>query len=132
MSEATILVVDDDPDIRDTTHVALERAGYSVVTAANGFEAIGAARVAKPDVILLDVMMPRENGYRVARILREDEAAGVYERPNRIALLTARDLSSDPEREQLFQDFAKPDRVIYKPFELDDLLAEIAALLSDA
>ena len=131
MSEPTILVVDDDPDILETTKVALGRSGYDVITAVNGFEAIGAARIRKPDLILLDVMLPRENGYRVARTLREDEAAGVYSQPNSIILLTARDLSTDPDREQLFQNFAKPDRVIYKPFDLDELLEQIETLLAE-
>jgi CheY-like chemotaxis protein len=131
MSEPTILVVDDDPDILVTTEVALSRSGYAVITATNGFEAVGAARIRKPDLILLDVMMPEENGYRVARILREDEQLGVYERPNLIVLVTARDLSTSPDREELFQDFAKPDRVIYKPFDLDDLLQQVAELLED-
>ena len=68
---------------------------------------------------------------RVARTLREDEAAGVYSQPNSIILLTARDLSTDPDREQLFQNFAKPDRVIYKPFDLDELLEQIETLLAE-
>lgn len=130
MSDATVLLVDDDPDILITNKVALERAGYKVITATNGFEALGAARARKPDLILLDVMMPGENGYRVARILREDEAAGVYERPNRIVLVTARDLSNFPDREEMFRDFAKPDRVIYKPFDLDDLVTQVGELLT--
>ncbi|MFV2072545.1 MAG: response regulator [Thermoanaerobaculales bacterium] len=131
MSNATILVVDDDPDILETTKVALERSGYEVVTATNGFEALGAARIRKPDLILLDVMLPEENGYRVARALREDEEIGVYERPNRIILVTARDLSTEPDREQMFQDFAQPDRVIYKPFDLDNLLRQVEELLAE-
>jgi len=131
MSQQTILVVDDDPDILMTTQVALDRSGYEVITATNGFEAVGAARVRKPDLILLDVMLPEENGYRVARILREDEACGVYERPNLIVLVTARDLSSAPDREEMFRDFAKPDRVIYKPFDLDDLMGQVAELLAN-
>jgi CheY-like chemotaxis protein len=130
MSEKKVLVVDDEPDILETTKVLLERKGYEVVTATNGFEALGAARICKPDLIILDVMLPGENGYRVSRALREDEALGVYERPNRIILVTARNLSTDPEREQLFQDFAKPDRVIYKPFDLDDLIDQVGELIS--
>ena len=130
MSETTILVVDDDQDIQVTTKVALSRAGYNVITASNGFEAVGAVRLRKPDLVLLDVMMPEENGYRVARTIREDEEKGVYEKPNLIVLVTARDLSATPDREELFQDFAKPDRVIYKPFDLDDLIGQVAELLA--
>jgi CheY-like chemotaxis protein len=131
MTKATILVVDDDPDILSTTRVALERAGYEVLTAANGLEGLGAVRISRPDLVLLDVMLPGENGYRVARAIREDEAAGVYEHRNRIILFTARDLSNEPDREQMFSDFAQPDRVIYKPFDLDDLMAQIEQLLNE-
>lgn len=131
MSRSKILLVDDDPDILETTKVALERADYEVLTATNGLEALGSVRISRPDLILLDVMLPGENGYRVARTIREDEDAGVYDRPNRIILVTARDLSNDPEREELFGDFARPDRVVYKPFELEDLLRQIEELLSE-
>lgn len=131
MSRSKILLVDDDPDILETTKVALERADYEVLTATNGLEALGSVRISRPDLILLDVMLPGENGYRVARTIREDEDAGVYDRPNRIILVTARDLSNDPEREKLFGDFARPDRVVYKPFELGDLLRQIEELLGE-
>ncbi len=131
MSRSKILLVDDDPDILETTKVALERADYEVLTATNGLEALGSVRISRPDLILLDVMLPGENGYRVARTIREDEDAGVYDRRNRIILVTARDLSNDPEREELFGDFARPDRVVYKPFELEDLLRQIEELLSE-
>jgi len=131
MSRSKILLVDDDPDILETTKVALERADYEVLTATNGLEALGSVRISRPDLILLDVMLPGENGYRVARTIREDEDAGVYDRRNRIILVTARDLSNDLEREELFGDFARPDRVVYKPFELEDLLQQIEELLSE-
>jgi len=125
MNPVKILLVDDDEDILETTRVALERAGYEVVTATNGLEALGAVRIKRPDLILLDVMLPGENGYRVARAIREDEETGVYERRNKIILVTARDLSNEPDREELFKDFARPDGVVYKPFELSDLLRKI-------
>ena len=83
----------------------------------------------RPDLILLDVMMPRENGYRVARRLREAQAAGLLADDLRIVLLTARKLDHDPERERLFEEFARPDLVIYKPFDIDHLLSAIRALL---
>ncbi len=131
MTKATILLVDDDLDILETTKVALERAGFEVLTATNGLEALGAVRISRPDLILLDVMLPGENGYRVARAIREDEETGVYERRNKIILVTARDLSTDPDREDIFQDFARPDDVVYKPFDLHDLLLKVRELLEE-
>jgi two-component system response regulator MprA len=132
MSKAKIVLVDDEPDILQTVQRALEFDDYEVITATNGLEALGAVRVHKPDLVLLDVMLPGENGYRVARAIREDEEKGVYERRIPIVLVTARDLSADPEREEMFMGFTQADEVVYKPFELDDLLALVARLLEAA
>jgi CheY-like chemotaxis protein len=66
-----ILVVDDEPDIRVTTQVLLELYGHTVETAANGAEAVQAARNGKPDVVLLDLSMPVMDGFTAARKLRE-------------------------------------------------------------
>jgi CheY-like chemotaxis protein len=132
MSKGRILVVDDEPDILQTVQGILELEGYEVVTAVNGLEGLGAARMHKPDLVLLDVMLPGENGYRVARAIREDEERGVYERPIPIVLVTARDLSADPEREKMFMDFSKADHVLYKPFEFDHLLRLVDRLIDSA
>lgn len=75
-------------------------------------------------------MMPRENGYRVARTLREDERRGVYPQGLKIALLTARDLSSEPDREEIFLEFSRADLMLYKPFDLEELVDRIGALLA--
>jgi|APCry4251928276_1046603.scaffolds.fasta_scaffold442813_1 CheY-like chemotaxis protein len=129
MSKAKILLVDDEPDIIETVQYALEREGYTVVTATNGLEAIGAARIHVPDLILLDVMLPGENGYRVARTIREDADAGLYPHPIPVVLVTARDLSLDPEREKMFKEFSRAELVVYKPFDLDDLLSLVEKLV---
>jgi DNA-binding response OmpR family regulator len=125
-----VLVVDDEPDLVESLTFLLEGADWQVETASDGYAALGAALVFRPDVILLDVMMPRENGYRVARRVREAQAAGLLPRTTRIVLLTARKLDHDPERERLFEHFARPDLVIYKPFDVDHLLAAVADLLA--
>lgn len=75
-------------------------------------------------------MMPRENGYRVARSLREDERRGVYPAGLKIVLLTARNLSSDPDREQIFLEFSRADRMLYKPFDLEELVTQVARLFT--
>ncbi len=125
----TILLVDDEPDVVDTVMFRLKQEGYEILTASDGLEALEAARLHQPDLLILDVMLPGENGYRVAHMLREEQKAGTYAKPLPIILLTARDLSSDPEREKIFMDFSGADRVIYKPFELDDLAEQVAELL---
>ena len=130
MSAPKILLVDDEPDVLETVEFCLKQEGYDVVTACNGLEGLGAVRTQKPDLVILDVMMPGENGYRVAQMIREDEAAGRRKEKIRIILLTARDLSSDPEREKMFMDFSQANLMMYKPFEMDDLVSRINELLA--
>lgn len=127
---AKILVVDDELDVLETVKYRLEQAGHEVETSGDGIQALGMVRAEQPDLLLLDVMLPGENGYRVAHYIREDESAGVYTRRLPIILLTARDLSADPDREKMFMDFSGADRVIYKPFDLDDLVRQVEELLA--
>ena len=122
MCKAKVLLVDDEPDIVETVEYVLRREGYEVVTATNGVEAIEAARRHLPDVVLLDVMLPGENGYRVARTIRDDERSGTIPKRLAVILVTARDLSMDAEGEREFTRYCEPDLVIYKPFDIDDLL----------
>lgn len=129
MSKPKILIVDDEADVRETIEFCLAAAGYEVQTAANGLEGLGMVRAQPPDLAILDVMMPGENGYRVAKMIREDEAAAGSSSRMPIILLTARDLSGDPEREQMFMDFSQADRMMYKPFDIDNLLSEVGELL---
>jgi PleD family two-component response regulator len=68
----SILVVDDEPHIRQILQFTLEKAGYHVVTCADGNEALGRMAALKPSLVLLDVMMPRMDGYEVCRKMRED------------------------------------------------------------
>ena len=130
MSSATILVADDEPDVVESLRFRLQQEGWEVVTAIDGLEALGTARSARPDLVLLDVMMPRENGYRISRMLREDEARGVYSEGLRIVLLTARNLAFEPERERIFLEFSGADLMLYKPFDLEELVERIGDLLA--
>ncbi len=67
-----ILVVEDNPDLRDLLRQTLEQAGYAVATASNGLEALASARSAVPDLLLLDLVLPELNGFSVCEILRRE------------------------------------------------------------
>ena len=130
MSLPKILVADDEPDVVETLQYRLMQEGYEVITATDGLEALGAARSGQPDLVLMDVMMPRENGYRVSRMLREDEDRGAYPKGLKLVLLTARNLASEPDRERIFLDFSRADLMLYKPFDLEELVARVGDLLA--
>ena len=72
MSQPTILVVEDSPTVRRNTVNVLEEAGYRVVTANDGEEAIAAAEAHQPDAVVLDIILPKKNGYQVCRQLKQN------------------------------------------------------------
>src|SRR3954467_15886022 len=114
-----ILVVDDEPAVRDSLDRALRLEGYKVDLAADGREALDALADDSPDAVVLDVMMPRVDGLEVCRRMR---AAG-----NRtpVLVLTARDGVADRVKGL----DAGADDYLVKPFALDELLARLRALL---
>jgi CheY-like chemotaxis protein len=130
MPKPKILVVDDEPDIITSIQFCLEQEGYDVLTACDGAKALKTVRSIEPDLIVLDVMMPKENGYRVSRRIREAEKYGKFSKRIPIILLTARNLKGDPEREKHFMDFSQADYMMYKPFEMDELIDKIRGLVT--
>jgi DNA-binding response OmpR family regulator len=68
-----ILIVDDEPDVASLLNLMLKSKGYETITAGDGQEALEKARREKPDLIVLDIMLPRLDGYKVARMLKFDE-----------------------------------------------------------
>jgi two-component system response regulator MtrA len=118
----TVLVADDDEDILQLVSFRLERAGYNVVTAADGQQAIAAAREHKPDLAVLDVMMPGLNGYEVTRQLRADAATADIP----VILLTARVQEADVSRG--FE--AGADDYLRKPFSPQELRSRVQAILA--
>lgn len=130
MSEAAkILVVDDKKDIVETVSYCLCEEGFAVSTAFDGSDALDKARAEQPDLIVLDVMLPRENGYQVARYLREDRKEGRIAKRPRVLLLTARTVS-DRQREDFLLTWSGADAVMYKPFDLEELVDCVKQLLS--
>jgi len=71
---AKILIAEDEPDIRDLVTFTLQFAGHSVVAVGNGADAVAAARLEKPDLILMDVRMPRMTGYEACTLMKADPA----------------------------------------------------------
>jgi len=118
-SEARLLVVDDEPTILELLAGTLRFAGFDVLTAVSGAEALRAAAAAKPDLILLDVMMPDCDGFDVIRRIR----AGGPRIP--VIFLTAR----DSVHERVTGLTLGGDDYVTKPFSLDEVLARIRAVL---
>ena len=117
-----VLVVDDEPNIRELVQVALKFHGCSVTTAATGKEALRQADAGQPDLIVLDVMLPDMDGFEVCRRLR---AAG-NEVP--VIFLTARDTSSDTVTGLALGG----DDYVTKPFSVEALVARVRAVLRRA
>src|SRR5881398_1270519 len=117
-----VLVVDDDPQLREALSRALELDGYDVSTASNGVKALDAISTERPDVMVLDVMMPYVGGLDVCRTLRD--------RKDRlpILVLTARDEVGD----RVAGLDAGADDYLAKPFALEELRARLRALLRRA
>ncbi len=128
-SKPRVLVVDDQRDIVETIGFCLEQEGCEVLTAYDGEEALAVARQAHPDVIVLDVMLPKENGYQVSRYLREDEKAGKLPKRARILMLTARTVP-EKEREEFLQTWSGADAFMYKPFDMDELVRRVRTMLA--
>ena len=116
-----VLVADDDDDIRSLVIFRLERSGYRTVVARDGEEALALALERRPDLAVLDVMMPKLDGYEVTRRLRREDAT----RAMPVILLTARVQDADVARG--FESGA--DDYIRKPFSPQELCARVQAIL---
>jgi DNA-binding response OmpR family regulator len=116
-----ILIADDDPDILALVSFRLERAGYEVVQARNGEEAVQLALARRPDLAVIDVMMPRIDGYEATRQLRRQEETSWMP----IILLTAR-----VQEEDIARGFdAGADDYVRKPFSPQELGSRVQAAL---
>ena len=119
---ATILIIDDDSSVRKVAQFRLERAGYRILTAANGEEGLELAKAQQPDAILLDILMPKMDGREVLRRLKADPAMHVIP----VILLTV------VEAHDELYDPIGPGWVdrISKPYNPDHLLQKVQAVLT--
>jgi two-component system, OmpR family, response regulator MtrA len=119
--DARILLVEDDPSIREVTAIGLGAAGFVVTTAADGVEGLERFRAEPADLVLLDVMLPRLDGYEVCRQIRKTSTVPVV-------MLTARGDTMDV----VVGLEAGADDYVRKPFDLPELIARIRAALRRA
>jgi two-component system OmpR family response regulator len=117
--DARLLVVEDDPNIVELLSASLRFAGFTVSTATSGMAAIEAAREVRPDLVVLDVMLPDLDGFEVIRRMRGE---GVR---TPVVFLTARDATEDKIRGLTLGG----DDYVTKPFSLEELTARIRAVL---
>lgn len=118
---AKILVVEDDPNLLSTLRYNLKKEGYNEVTAIDGAEALDVARREKPDLIILDIMLPKLSGFEVCRILRKEMTIPIL-------MLTAK----DEEVDKIVGLEIGADDYMTKPFSMRELLARIRAMLRRA
>lgn len=118
-AEAKLLVVDDEFNILELLATSLRFAGFEVVTAGNGREALEKAHAENPDLIVLDVMMPGMDGFEVTRRLRENGTT------TPVLFLTAKDATEN----KVTGLGAGGDDYVTKPFSLDEVIARIRAIL---
>ena len=121
MMKAKILVVDDEPDVVQLIEYNLKSAGYDVVAASDGREALAKARSSQPDLIILDLMLPEVEGLDVCKVLRRDPATASIP----IVMLTAK--ASETDRVLGFELGA--DDYVTKPFSPRELVLRVKRLL---
>lgn len=119
-----ILIVDDEPNIVLSLEFLMKREGFQVMVAADGDAALEQVAAFGPDLVLLDVMMPKKSGYEVCEILRADpERAGM-----KIVMLTAKGRDTEAAKGMALG----ADAYVTKPFSTKDLVVQVKSLLSGA
>ncbi len=121
MSNKKILVVDDEVDLVETVRFPLEREGYAVLVSYNGEDALQQARKEKPDLILLDIMLPKLDGFKVCRLLKFDERYKYIP----VLMMTAK----TQEKDKSLGMETGADEYVTKPFDVDQLMAKVRSYL---
>ena len=119
-----VLIVDDEEDLVIALGARLKAGGYEILVARDGLEALTKARTLNPDLILLDLMLPKMDGYKVARLLKFDQRYAAIP----ILMLTARGQEMDQDLGRQ----AGADDYMVKPFDSTELMERIKELLEKA
>lgn len=119
-----ILLVDDEPQLVEMVKMRLEANNYEVILARDGEQALEKARGEKPDLIILDIMLPKLDGYKVCRMLKFDDKYSSIP----VIMFTAR----SQESEKSMGEEVGADAYIIKPFEPQMLLSKIKELLKES
>jgi two-component system OmpR family response regulator len=118
MADIKVLVVEDDPNLLTALKYNLQKESYAVLTASDGEMALDVARREKPDLIILDIMLPKLNGFEVCRILRKEMTTPIL-------MLTAK----AEETDKVVGLEIGADDYVTKPFSIRELMARVRALL---
>jgi DNA-binding response OmpR family regulator len=122
MEKRKILVVDDEVDLVKTIKFSLELEGYKVLVSYNGEDALNQARKENPDLLLLDIMLPKLDGYKVCRLLKFDEQ---YKHIP-ILMMTAK----TQEKDKLMGKETGANEYITKPFDMEELMEKVKTYLN--
>ena len=114
-----ILIVDDDPEIIESIRITLESKGYEVMIARNGNIGLAMAEKSRPDLVILDMMMPKRSGFLVLEALRKD-----LSNPVKVIMITA----NEGSRHKAYAEELGVDDYIRKPFPMDRLLEAVNRL----
>jgi len=124
-----ILVVDDDPDILDAVTMILETKGYQAISARNGLEALAKLGVEKPALMILDLLMPKMDGFAVYKELQTPKWSKYRDMPI-LVLTSVREEASRRRYELETGEELRVDYYMEKPFSPDTLLKKVAKLIS--
>lgn len=120
-SGTKVMVIDDSQTIRRTAETLLSREGYAVITASDGYEALGKIVDHHPDVIFIDIMMPRLDGYQVCALIKGNPAYS----STPVIMLSSKDGVFDRARGRI----VGSDRYLTKPFTRDEILAAVKSFV---
>ncbi len=118
-----VLVVDDDPEITESIRYALDTAGYSVTVAKDGNQCVAVAETKKPDLLILDLMMPKRSGFLVLERLRQNE-----QDPVPVIMITG----NEGNRHRAYAELLGVSEYINKPFTMDRLLESVTGLIGSS
>src|SRR4030043_1779245 len=122
MEKRKILLVDDEVDLVKTIKFSLELEGYKVLVSYNGEDALNQSRKENPDLILLDIMLPKLDGYKVCRLLKFDE----QHKHIPILMMTAK----TQEKDKLMGKETGANEYITKPFDMEELMEKVKTYLN--